>query len=150
LAYIKGNGIFTSVSCAVLTRHLRSIAQLGFIYRFTLQLYFRFLRIKCFRDLLNIPLGDTLINRFYVCSNYIKNIKMKQCKECGQKLSKAVSSSSLNRYGVPLCNEHQDWTEYKTGQRTGASITIKQEVIPTQVDKIDDIDTAMPEAKAVY
>lgn len=79
---------------------------------------------------------------------------MNLCLECNRKISDNVFNYSINKYGIPLCIEHQDWIEYMETKTTFEAIrlyfALKKRGVPAQMEKFDgfkQIDIAIPEAK---
>jgi very-short-patch-repair endonuclease len=79
---------------------------------------------------------------------------MYNCTECNIRLNELVLNYSINKFGVPLCIEHQRWIEFMSQQSTPEAIrlyfALKQRGVPAQLEKFDGykhIDIAIPEAK---
>jgi hypothetical protein len=79
---------------------------------------------------------------------------MERCHECGEFLNNTVLNFSVNKYGLPLCIQHQKWVDYMTSITTGETIrlyfSLKQRGVPAILEKFDGfkhIDIAIPDAK---
>jgi very-short-patch-repair endonuclease len=76
------------------------------------------------------------------------------CTECYSPINGNVANYSINKFGIPLCVEHQHWVEFMSQQSTLEAIrlyfALKQRGVPAQLEKFDGykhIDIAIPEAK---
>lgn len=79
---------------------------------------------------------------------------MERCHEWGTVLNLPVLDFSVEKYGLPLCIEHQKWITYMTSVTTGETIrlyfALKQRGVPACLEKYDGykhIDIAIPDAK---
>lgn len=80
------------------------------------------------------------------CPNY--------CIECNCYISNQVKIYSVNKWGIPLCLEHQEWLQQIRNFSTDYAIRLyfhlKSNGVPAQLEKFDGhkhIDIAIPEAK---
>lgn len=77
-----------------------------------------------------------------------------KCLECNINLSYNAFNYSKNKYGIPLCREHQNWINFMENQTTFETIrlyfALKERGVPAEMEKFDGykhIDIAIPEAK---
>jgi very-short-patch-repair endonuclease len=76
------------------------------------------------------------------------------CIECRRNIYPNEFQYSLEKFGVPLCREHQDWIQFMSTQTTFETIrlyfALKLRGVPAAMEKFDGfkhIDIAIPEAK---
>lgn len=76
------------------------------------------------------------------------------CIECRRIINQAEFNFSIDRFGIPLCREHQEWTRFMTTQTTEEALrlyfALKERGVPAKLEKFDGykhIDIAIPEAK---
>lgn len=76
------------------------------------------------------------------------------CVECGQWVSPQVSDYSTDRWGIPLCVNHQNWVKMMLTQTTdetfGLYFALKMRGVPAEIEKFDGhkhIDIAVTDAK---
>ncbi|MGG9964493.1 DUF559 domain-containing protein [Ferruginibacter sp. SUN106] len=76
------------------------------------------------------------------------------CFECRRPLDFAVVNYSVNNFGIPLCQPHQQWVRemenFTTPQTLAMYFALKQRGVPAEIEKFDGfktIDIAVPEAK---
>jgi Uncharacterized protein conserved in bacteria len=76
------------------------------------------------------------------------------CLECGINISPYVKHFSIEKYGIPLCVDHQYWIDKMALVSTPESIrlyfALKARGVPAQLEKFDGykhIDIAIPQAK---
>ena len=76
------------------------------------------------------------------------------CIECERDIYTNEFLYSVERFGIPLCREHQGWIQFMSTQTTFEAIrlyfALKLRGVPAEMEKFDGfkhIDIAIPEAK---